>query len=103
MRWDILTGEYPPTPGGVSRYTSQVAEGLSRRGDEVHVWTPCGLEPMEVPGGVALHSLPDKFGPRALRVLNSALRPRRANRRILVQYVPHAFGWKAMNVPFCAW
>jgi hypothetical protein len=23
--------------------------------------------------------------------------------RILVQYVPHAFGWKAMNVPFCMW
>jgi glycosyltransferase involved in cell wall biosynthesis len=22
---------------------------------------------------------------------------------ILVQYVPHAYGWKAMNVPFCAW
>jgi glycosyltransferase involved in cell wall biosynthesis len=23
--------------------------------------------------------------------------------RILVQYVPHAFGWKAMNVPFILW
>jgi glycosyltransferase involved in cell wall biosynthesis len=22
---------------------------------------------------------------------------------VLVQYVPHAFGWKAMNVPFCLW
>ncbi|HEX8697785.1 MAG TPA: glycosyltransferase, partial [Myxococcaceae bacterium] len=24
-------------------------------------------------------------------------------RRLLLQYVPHAFGLKAMNVPFCAW
>jgi glycosyltransferase involved in cell wall biosynthesis len=23
--------------------------------------------------------------------------------RLLVQYVPHAFGWKAMNVPLCMW
>jgi hypothetical protein len=22
---------------------------------------------------------------------------------LLVQYVPHAFGWKGMNVPFCLW
>jgi glycosyltransferase involved in cell wall biosynthesis len=22
---------------------------------------------------------------------------------VFVQYVPHAFGWKAMNLPFCAW
>jgi hypothetical protein len=22
---------------------------------------------------------------------------------VLVQYVPHAFGWKAMNLPFCLW
>jgi glycosyltransferase involved in cell wall biosynthesis len=25
------------------------------------------------------------------------------DKRVLVQYVPHAFGWKAMNLPFCAW
>jgi glycosyltransferase involved in cell wall biosynthesis len=24
-------------------------------------------------------------------------------RRLLVQYVPHAFGWKAMNLQFCLW
>jgi glycosyltransferase involved in cell wall biosynthesis len=23
--------------------------------------------------------------------------------RLLVQYVPHAFGWKAMNLPLCLW
>jgi glycosyltransferase involved in cell wall biosynthesis len=23
--------------------------------------------------------------------------------RVLLQYTPHAFGWKAMNVPLCAW
>jgi len=39
-RWAILTGEYPPQPGGVSDYTRLVAEGLAVGGDEVHVWAP---------------------------------------------------------------
>jgi glycosyltransferase involved in cell wall biosynthesis len=24
-------------------------------------------------------------------------------RRLLVQWVPHAFGWRSLNLPFCAW
>src|SRR5207248_9386883 len=53
--------------------------------------------------GVSVRRLPDRFGPRGLtaldRVLSAAPRPD----RVLVQYVPHAFGWKAMNLPFAAW
>ncbi len=37
--WHILTGEYPPEPGGVSDYTALVAGGLAEAGIEVHVWT----------------------------------------------------------------
>src|SRR5207247_1260480 len=33
------------------------------------------------------------------RALNRSPAPR----RILVQYVPHAFGWKGANLPFCLW
>ena len=42
--WHIVTSEYPPDVGGVSDYTRQVAEGLARMGDEVHVWCPRAAE-----------------------------------------------------------
>ena len=51
VSWHILTGEYPPRPGGVADYTSQVAAGLAEAGDEVHVWTTGAVGPTpEVPG-----------------------------------------------------
>ena len=39
---------------------------------------------------------------RDLRWLDRELARDRPD-RILIQYVPHAFGWKAMNLPFVAW
>ena len=51
---------------------------------------------------IRVHRLPGHFGPRALAIMDRAIG--RANgHRILVQYVPHAFGFKAMNLPFCYW
>jgi glycosyltransferase involved in cell wall biosynthesis len=100
-RWAILTGEYPPQPGGVADYTALVAGGLAAAGDAVTVFAPPadGREP-EAPG-VAVRRLPDRFGPRSLAVLDGALA--RWPGRVLLQYTPHAFGWKAMNVPLCGW
>jgi glycosyltransferase involved in cell wall biosynthesis len=101
-RWVILTGEYPPQFGGVSDYTHQVALGLVAAGDSVTVFAPpCAGATVEE--GVTVRRLPDHFGPRGLWVLDGALGPRPRPDRILIQYVPHAFGWKAMNVPFAAW
>lgn len=51
---------------------------------------------------VAVHRLPSHFGPRALAILGRELQ-RRPRNRVLVQYVPQAFGLKAMNLPFCLW
>jgi glycosyltransferase involved in cell wall biosynthesis len=101
--WHILTGEYPPQPGGVSDYTRLVARGLAAAGDPVDVWTPefAGRHPDD--DGVVVHRLPDRFGPRSLRQLTRDLDRLPGPRRLLVQYVPHAFGWKGGNVPFCAW
>ena len=102
MNWHILTGEYPPQLGGVADYTWQVARGLAAEGDEVQVWAPrsrgAGLNEL----GVTLHRLPDHFGPRGLALLSRSI-GRQSGARILVQYVPHAFGWKAMNLPLCLW
>lgn len=101
--WHILTGEYPPQPGGVSDYTRLIAAGLAREGDEVHVWAPECVGETPVDPGVAVRRLPGVFGRRAVAALDAALRRERRPFRLLVQYVPHMYGWKGMNLPFCAW
>ncbi len=102
VSWHIITGEYPPAPGGVADYTRAVARALVAAGDDVHVWAP------SVPGGPAsdpgvhVHELPHAYTLRGLSGLSRDLRRHAAPRRVLVQYVPHAFGMRAMNVAFCA-
>jgi glycosyltransferase involved in cell wall biosynthesis len=103
LRWAIITGEYPPQIGGVSDYTRLVARGLAEAGDEVHVWTPDHAEPTLADPGVQIHRLPGRFGLRALTMLDTALAQLPRPYRLLVQYVPHAFGWKGLNLPFCLW
>jgi glycosyltransferase involved in cell wall biosynthesis len=102
VAWHLLTGEYPPQPGGVSDYSRLVARELARRGAEVHVWAP-GAPGDSVEDGVTVHRVPGLFTPRGLVGLTRRLNRCRGPRRLLLQYVPHAFGLKAMNVPFCAW
>lgn len=103
VRWFILSGEYPPQHGGVSDYTRLVAEGLAAAGDEVHVWAPPCDAPEENAAAVIVHRLPDCFGPAGRAELAAALRQESAGTRLLVQYVPHSFGHRAMNLPFCVW
>ncbi|HEY6395784.1 MAG TPA: glycosyltransferase [Candidatus Binataceae bacterium] len=100
--WHIITAEYPPTAGGVADYSKIVAEGLNSAGDHVHVWTPASAAARSARNGIELHELPGHFGPRALAALSRGLGAVNAD-CILVQYVPHAFGLKAMNLPFCLW
>jgi glycosyltransferase involved in cell wall biosynthesis len=102
LTWALVTGEYPFQPGGVSDYTRLVARGLARAGDAVHVFAPAAQASTDDPG-VSVHRLADRFGPRALRSLGAALDSLPRGTRLLVQYVPHAFGWKGMNLLFCAW
>jgi glycosyltransferase involved in cell wall biosynthesis len=100
-QWAILTGEYPPQPGGVSDYTRQVAEALAAMGDEVHIWAPATKGSADSAGPVHVHRLPDHFGRRGLALIGAHLREYKS--RVLVQYVPHAYGCRAMNVRFCRW
>jgi len=109
--WAIVTGEYPPQTGGVSDYTFLLAKALAAAGDEVHVFTPSSAShPMRssptapLPDwGVWVHPLPGRFGSRALLELNRELNALKTRPTLLVQYVPNAFGMKAMNLPFCLW
>lgn len=102
LTWAILTGEYPPQRGGVADYTRLLAHSLAAQGDQVHVWAP------DCPGagsesGIQVHRLPGHYGPKALAQLSRDLKELPDSARLLVQYVPHAYGYKAMNVPFALW
>lgn len=112
MLWHLITGEYPPQPGGVADHTRLLAHALARSGDTVHVWAPAltiqmSAGPEEaLERGVTVHRLSDHFGLRGLRQLDRRLREfgsEREDARVLVQYVPHMYGWRAMNIPFAAW
>jgi glycosyltransferase involved in cell wall biosynthesis len=85
----------------VSDYTRLVAVELARAGDVVNIWAPACALADPIDAGVEVHRLPGHFGPRAIAQLDRQLRMNPA--RILVQYLPHAFGFKAMNFPFVAW
>lgn len=102
--WHFLTGEYPPDRGGVADYTALVAAGLAKHGSAVHVWsTGESAEPIVEPCGVVVHRVAGRFGWAGLARLNRELNRCPEPRILCVQYVPHAFGWKAMNVAFIAW
>ncbi len=99
--WHLVTGEYPPQPGGVSDYSQQLSQALSDAGETVHVWAPRTGSPVDQKA-VTLHSVPD-FGPRGLRSLTAGLAAVSGPKRLLVQYVAPAFGYRGLNVPFVLW
>jgi hypothetical protein len=47
--------------------------------------------------------LPDHFGARGLFALGRALAGADRPDRLLLQYVPHMYGLKGMNLPLCLW
>jgi glycosyltransferase involved in cell wall biosynthesis len=107
-KWHIITGEYPPQFGGVSDYTYLLAHGLRAAGDEVEVWAPRCREMLDhdhaqTKSAVLVHRLPGRFGLPALAELERGLRRHTDGERVLVQYVPQMYGFKAMNVGFCSW
>ncbi len=103
-RWHILTGGYPPEPGGVADYTASVAGAMVDGGAEVHVWCRGELtRPGVEPSGVVVHRVAGRFGSAGLARLGRELDGFPGPRKILIQYSPPAFGWKAMNLPFAAW
>jgi glycosyltransferase involved in cell wall biosynthesis len=97
----IVTGEYPPAVGGVADYTATVAAALAASGEHVHVW--CGGEGDDVSGNIAVHRVMGRFGPAGLAAADRALARFKPPRRLLVQWVPHAYGCASLNLAFCSW
>ena len=100
--WHLVTSEYPPDAGGVAGYTSVVAHALAASGQRVHVHTrgPVGTD---ADGPVTVHRVGPTFGRAGLRELAARLDGSPRPRRLLVQYTPHGYGFKAMNLPFAHW
>src|SRR6202171_1281001 len=103
MDWHLITGEYPPQSGGVSDYARLVAPVLAAEVDAVHVWCPSakGEQPDEM--GVVVHRELGNIGASDLHRVGRRLDQFPAPRRLLVQWVPHGYGHRSMNLPFCLW
>jgi glycosyltransferase involved in cell wall biosynthesis len=101
--WHVIASEYPPQQGGVSDYTHVVARALAAAGDEVHVWCPAVSDPTPALPGVIVHRELGRIGRSDLIRLDHLLEPFPAPRRLLLQWVPHGFGFNAMNLWICVW
>jgi glycosyltransferase involved in cell wall biosynthesis len=101
--WHILTGEYPPRPGGVADYSHLVAAGLARSGAAVRVWTGPAEGPTPEAAGVVVDRRAGRWGPADLARLDAALDACPSPRRLLVQYAPNVWGYRGVNLGFCRW
>jgi glycosyltransferase involved in cell wall biosynthesis len=97
----LVTGEFPPDLGGVSAYSAAIAGGLAAGGLPVHVWCTTQSEPSSV-AGVAVHRVHSWSGPHLRRVDREMDRVD-ATAPLLVQWVPHAYGRRSLNLAFCRW
>jgi glycosyltransferase involved in cell wall biosynthesis len=98
----IITPEYHPNCGGVADYTQQVARGLADAGDEVHVWAPANTSGVDGDRFV-VHAELGSFRAADLAHADRLLDRFAPPRRLLVQWVPHGYGFRAMNLRFCLW
>lgn len=101
--WHIIACEYPPQIGGVSSYVASIARALGDAGHLVHVWCPPAEGSRPQANGVTVHEDLGRFRPSDLRNAGRKLDAFPAPRRLLVQWVPHGYGYRSMNLPFCLW
>lgn len=101
--WHIITCEYPPQSGGVSDYSEGLAAGLATPGGQVHVWCPASPGTQPPKAGIDVHRQFGRFSPRDLRRVGTELDAFPSPRRLLVQWVPHGYGYASMNLAFCWW
>ena len=99
--WHIITPEYPPQVGGVADYTSLLAQHLQAAGESPHVWAPGSDE--HASSGSNLHRTLGSFDAASLAAADLSLDQFARPRSLLVQWVPHGYGRRSMNVGFCRW
>lgn len=102
MTWHVVTGEFPPTTGGVSDYAYVVSGALAAAGQAVHVWCP-ERSGLVAAAGVTVHREAGRWTGDDLRRLHALLDQAPGPRRLFVQWVPQSYGRRALNVGFCRW
>jgi glycosyltransferase involved in cell wall biosynthesis len=102
MNWQIITCEYPPQTGGVSDYTRLLAHQLRLAGDSVEVFAPQHRNEPETldDGGITVHRTLGDFSRDNFLRTEPLLK---TESTLLVQWVPHGYGRRAMNIGFCRW
>ena len=98
--WHFVSPESPPQVGGVADFTRVMATALAATGRQVHVWSPA---PAGEIAGVRVHALEGGYAAGRLAAIGRRLDACEAPRRLFVQWVPHGFGYKSLNLPFCVW
>jgi glycosyltransferase involved in cell wall biosynthesis len=98
----IVTPEYPPARGGIADYTRVIARALALAGEDVHVWAPENARG-EASDRFEVHPELGRFAPADLARVDRLLDRFDEPRRLLVQWVPHGYGFRAMNIQFCYW
>ena len=104
MQLHILTGEYPPEPGGVANYSALLAKTLAESGDDVHIWTSSIADStFEETRGVTVHRIAGSWSRPDLNRLGEALDAFPSPRRLLLQYTPNVWKHRGLNLGFCRW
>jgi hypothetical protein len=98
--WHLITPEFPPLLGGVSNHSRVLAEMAVQHGFDVHVWGPAGSGPMH---GVEVHDTLGVFAREDFDRTDALLDRHAAPRRIVLQWVPHGYGRRGMNLTFARW
>jgi glycosyltransferase involved in cell wall biosynthesis len=98
--WHLMTCEFPPAIGGVSDHSRVLADTAAARGLDVHVWAPsgAGADP-----GVEVHDSLGSFSAADLDRTDCLLDRFAHPRRIVLQWVPHGYGRRGLNVRFSRW
>lgn len=111
--WAILTSEFPPDPGGVSDFCGILCQTFANAGIPFQVYAPKhkpavapetsspGAKDSDRSGSV--RRIPLLFEAEGRNRLAEHLGLPTQSPRLLVQYVPNAFGRRGMNVSMCRW
>lgn len=99
----LITPEYPPVVGGVADHSRLIAKGLAESGRHVHVWCPGREQDVAGTAGVDIHRQFGRFGVSDLRRVGMLLDTFSQPRHLLVQWVPHGYGFRSVNLAFTLW
>ena len=99
----FITCEYPPKLGGVGDFTHAIATQFAASGRVVHVWCPgTSGETIESPG-IVVHRELGTFTIAHLLRASALLDVFPPHKELFVQWVPHGYGYRSLNLATCLW